>query len=66
MEPLRLMTMRIAWELGKDLTEVSEWALSDLVEWEAFFRIKNEAERRAIARASKGGVSYKGGVTVVD
>jgi hypothetical protein len=59
--------MRIALELGKDLREVSDWPLDDLIQWEAFFRIKWKAEKEAIDKAKRGeGVRARRGVTVIE
>jgi hypothetical protein len=64
---MRLTTMRICLELGKDLKEVSNWPLSDLVDWEAFFRIKWEAEKAAVNAAKQGGSTpRRKGVTVIN
>lgn len=61
--------MLVCYELGKTEEEVRQWTLVDLYRWVAFFRLKNEAEKKAYEdarrNAGRGGNSSMGGSNVI-
>jgi hypothetical protein len=46
--------MMVCERLGKSEEEVAHWKLSDIVRWVAYFKLKSEAEARAIDNARRG------------
>lgn len=40
--------MLVCYELGKTEEEVSKWHIEDVMRWVAFFKLKNEAEAKAL------------------
>lgn len=45
--------MMVCYELGKTEEEVGQWKIEDVVRWIAFFKLKNEAEAKAIEEAKR-------------
>lgn len=43
--------MLVCYELGKTEAEVGEWHIEDIMRWIAFFKLKNEAEAKAMEKA---------------